>query len=132
MPHSIAIAAIPRPRKAPFIGAPVGSAPLPLLLLPTAAVLAAEARLSIALVAEVKAPPAAEVAVENAPAASDVIVEKTPSAPDVIVVSTPSAPEVMMVAKLVATDSALLATSVATDSMTEVASPKIDVTSLRS
>merc|ERR1711977_563916 len=108
--YNSARAAAPRPIIAPATGTPVGTEPLSL---PTAAVLACEARL------------------EPREPASDVTVSKAPSAPEVTVEKTPSAPDVTTVARLVATDSALLATSVATETTPEVTSPKTDVMSER-
>merc|ERR1711977_17455 len=115
--YNSARAAAPRPIIAPATGTPVGTEPLSL---PTAAVLACEARLEPREPASDATDPTAAVTVSKAPSAPEVTVEKTPSAPDVTTV-----------ARLVATDSALLATSVATETTPEVTSPKTDVMSER-
>lgn len=106
--------------------------------LPTAAVLAAEAKLEASEPTRDAIEPTADVAEPNAPPAPDVTVPNTPSAPEVTVPKTPFAPDVTVPkpevtsdATLVATDSAPLARLVATDATAPVTSPKMDVTSLR-
>lgn len=120
-----ASAAAPSPTIAPATGIAVGIvAALPV---PTAAVLARDARLEPAAPASEAADPMADVTVPKTPSAPEVTVEKTPSAPEVTVENTPTAPDVTSVARLVATDSTLLARSVATDTTPCVTSPNIEV-----